>query len=335
MKFQAALSDANRVIDSLGYLSALHWNRLYRIPVADRDPLTFNIEEDSLDQLIIKVSDLGNSGGLQRKELSVTNSMDIRVLAVNNKPQALAPSSVLAYEDRPYVFNKEIQVADPDSQDFGYSSRLLTANLSAIHGRLYLNEDVLQDPISKIELLAYQTSQQEYRGLYYDPPKYGNKCQFQGQCSDDSKDTKYGFYATAWYGVVYSPLTAGSDAPTQGCGICPEDTGNKFISIRGNIEALNNALSTVTYLPDPNFNTRYGIAEQITFSINDNGALGEKGAPSLSDSTVINVVVESVNDKPIIGRRILTSIPLTMDSTYLHPKSLLVKRKRKSMTTKL
>ena len=307
VKFQAALSDANRVIDSLGYLSALHWNRLYRIPVADRDPLTFNIEEDSLDQLIIKVSDLGNSGGLQRKELSVTNSMDIRVLAVNNKPQALAPSSVLAYEDRPYVFNKEIQVADPDSQDFGYSSRLLTANLSAIHGRLYLNEDVLQDPISKIELLAYQTSQQEYRGLYYDPPKYGNKCQFQGQCSDDSKDTKYGFYATAWYGVVYSPLTAGSDAPTQGCGICPEDTGNKFISIRGNIEALNNALSTVTYLPDPNFNTRYGIAEQITFSINDNGALGEKGAPSLSDSTVINVVVESVNDKPIIGRRILTS----------------------------
>jgi len=307
VKFQAALSDANDVVDSLGYISALHWNRLFRIPFAERDPLTFDIEEDSLDTLTITVDDLGNSGGLQREPLSVTNTMNIRVLSVNNQPQAIAPALVTAYEDTPYNFFNQIQIADPDSEDYGFSDFTLTVNLTAIHGRLYLNEIKLQEKLdsAEVKLNVYSVDHQEYRGLYSVERKYGDGCQFQIQCSDDSSDSKFGFYATAWYGIVYSPVT--SEGEIQGCGICPEDTGNKFISINGNMEALNEVLSAVTYLPDPNFNTRFGVDESITFSVNDNGALGEKGSPSLSDTTVINVIVESVNDQPIIGRRVQTT----------------------------
>ena len=74
------------------------------------------------------------------------------------------------------------------------------------------------------------------------------------------------------------------------------------------------AISNITYLPDPNYNTRVpGNSEEIVLEINDAGALGDslKNAagklvppPSLKGKKVINVNIESVNDAPIIGRRI-------------------------------
>ncbi len=145
--------------------------------------------------------------------------------------------------------------------------------------------------------------------------KYGKGCQFKPQCSDganlNSDDTSFGFFETQWYGKVY-PLegqTVGRDA--HSCGICSDVVGNRFISLEGTFEDINKALELVTYLPDPHFNTRYGIKEYITFSVNDNGALGNDRAssPSLSHTHQIEVIVDSVNDRPIVGRRVRMKRP--------------------------
>ena len=152
----------------------------------------------------------------------------------------------------------------------------------------------------------------QFRGTKY--MRYGEGCQFKAQCSDGgyltSEDTDYGFFATQWYGVVY-PLEGQTLANAHSCGICPDIVGNKFISMKGTFADLNKALELVTYLPDPHFNTRFGIKEYITFSVNDGGASGnDANAPPLSHTHVIEVIVDSVNDRPIIGRRIESPRPI-------------------------
>jgi hypothetical protein len=99
------LVDINRALEGVRYLGDLHYNRLYRIPVEQRDAATFKIESDDLDQLDIFVSDNGNSGGEARDIKTATNVINIRVAAVNDPPEIDAPSFVQAVEDVPYRFD--------------------------------------------------------------------------------------------------------------------------------------------------------------------------------------------------------------------------------------
>jgi hypothetical protein len=101
------------------------------------------------------------------------------------------------------------------------------------------------------------------------------------------------------------PLSTGQSLPL---------VGNRVIVLEGPLRMLTLAISNITYLPDPNYNTRVpGNSEEIVLEINDAGALGDslKNAagklvppPSVKGKKVINVNIESVNDAPIIGRRI-------------------------------
>jgi hypothetical protein len=154
-------------------------------------------------------------------------------------------------------------------------------------------------------------------GNMINKPSYGDGCQYKPQCSDNddlrTPDSAYGFFATAWYGLVYSPQKQSGVTAVMGCGICPEHVGNKFISMVGAFQDINKALSKVIYLPDPHFNTRYGMKENILFEVSDDGAIGnDASAPALTDSLSINVIVESVNDRPIVGRR----VKLTREINY-------------------
>jgi len=167
-----------------------------------------------------------------------------------------------------------------------------------------------------LTFVDYDSQGAQFRGSKY--IKYGNGCQFEPQCSDGatlmSRDTDFGFFATRWYGTVY-PLegsTIGPDGTAHSCGICPDVVGNRFISIEGTFADINKALELVTYLPDPHFNTRFGTKEFITFSVNDGGALGNNRAssPSLSQTRIIEVVVDSVNDRPLVGRRVELNRPI-------------------------
>ena len=89
--------------------------------------------------------------------------------------------------------------------------------------------------------------------------------------------------------------------------------GNRVIVCQGPLRMLTLAISNITYLPYPNYNTRVlGNSEEIVLEINDAGALcalknaGGKHVPPPSHKAkkVINVNIESENDAPIIGRRI-------------------------------
>jgi len=332
--------DINRAIGELRYQTNLHYNRFFRIPVEERDPLTFNIETDSVDTLTIEASDMGNSGGLLRDIKSSRVTATVRVAAVNDRPKANGPAQVKAFEDLPLTFmatpdhpleTSMLSVSDPDSQDYRFSEKILHVNLSCTHGRLFLNEEYLKsdwnefmgedvhpdDRNPNLANIRYKLwDGQQQRGLHWANPEngvhephFGNGCQTKPQCSDGdtlvSKDSRYGFFATRWYGVVYSPQINGDgDLVEIGCGFCPDDAGNRFISISGTMANLNKALSTVTYLPDPDFNTRYGISEAIVFEVNDGGAQGnDNQLVELTHRHVVNVIVESVNDRPFVGVR--------------------------------
>ena len=349
------LVDINRALDSLSYLSNSNYNRFYRPPPEQRD-VTFKLEADSLDTLVVTANDFGNSGGGPRDQRSNSLQIPIRVAAVNDRPTAEGPARITAFEDLPFHFQDgdphplrgpRLSVSDPDYLDYLFEVEIFTVNISCLHGRLFLNEEFLKsertDISNPVRPVQYQVGMaqedeplrrsgvvfkiwdlnQELKGLTnveYDAQgvqsrgtpyiKYGNRCQFEPQCSDGaslkSDDTSFGFFETPWYGKVY-PLegqTVGRDA--HSCGICPDIVGNRFISLEGTFADVNKALELVTYLPDPHFNTRYGIKEYITLSVNDNGALGNDriSSPRLSHTHQIEVIVDSVNDRPIVGRRV-------------------------------
>ena len=338
------LVQITNALSNLQYVTRPYYNRFYRPPVNQRDPVTFNIDTDSTDSLNIVVNDLGNSGGMGYSPQIATESITILVAAVNNPPVAHGPSSIYATEDHPFNFEgitTGLSVSDPDSGDYGFSSGIFTVNMSCVNGRLFLNETFLEETGVSTVRITYKNwadPRLELRGLHtvvnaLSSPIFGSGCQTKIQCSDGSKytssDTKYGFYKSAKYGVVYSPTVFGG--PAIGCGFCPEDAGNKFLSIEGVMDDINLALSLVTYLPDPNFNTRIlGSSDTIVFNVSDNGDMGnDASAPALTDSLSINIVVESVNDRPIVGRaveenRYITSyLPPTITRTKVSDTALL------------
>jgi len=359
--FFGPIVDINRALASVRYLGDRDYNRFYRIPPEQRDPLTFKIEADSVDLITITANDLGNSGGSLRDEQSSAQTIPIRVLAINDRPQAVGPASVKAYEDVPLHFLQAkyeadstvnhplkvdgLMITDPDYKDYLFDTRLFTLNVSCEHGRLFLNEEFLVQPgVSsregrfgpdpRIQFVDWEGGQ-EYRGVHFadqdnlgirfDEPQFGAGCQFRPQCSDGanlkSDDSPWGFFTTQVYGTVY-PRHAQEGSATNsdlsgwrrevwasertGCGICPGIVGNKFISIRGRFADINEALAIVTYLPDPHFNTRYGIEENILLQVSDNGAQGNSQSElkPLTHEIRIPVVVESINDRPLVGRRL-------------------------------
>jgi len=318
--FIGDLIDVQRTLRNVNYITNLNYNRLFRPPVRERDPLTFDPEADNLDILSMSADDLGNAGGSELDQKSVHKQVNIRIEAVNDKPKANGPMRITVKEDLPFHFQRKTRtrlfVSDPDYSDYGFNLRVFTVNLTCSNGRLYLNETFLKMngvANNRISFRYWTGSSMEKRGLHFEErsniqPKYGNNCQLKPQCSDGvditSEDSPYGFFKSEMYGLVYSPQTEGGRS--QGCGICPENTGNRFISIEGVFDDINEALSFVTYLPDPHFNTRpVGREEFILFSVNDNGGLGnDASAPSLTDTLEISVLIESVNDRPIIGRKV-------------------------------
>jgi len=316
----APIVDVNRALQALLYVTDIDYNRLFRPPVEERDPLTFDIEADNLDVLTLVSEDLGNSGGSGRVSNRVTKSVDMRVASVNDAPVANGPTQVKVMEDIPFHFRQTkdefgnivsgLSVSDPDFEDFGFAQRIFTVNISCTHGRVFLNESYLEQAGGDIIFRTWTREHPERRGVHSvdvigrSAPIFGDSCQFEAQCSDGagfkSDDKPWGFFKSEMYGLVYSPAP---DGESVGCGKCPENAGNKFISIDGTFSSVNKALSLVTYLPDPHFNTRYGERERIYFQVTDNGAIGNDAtAPILSDELRIDVVVESVNDRPIIGQ---------------------------------
>jgi len=307
----ADLVDMQRVLSNIQYTTIQHFNRLWR-PPASSQGLDFDPAANIFDRMTVEVEDLGNSGGTELVNNRVSSTVDILVAAVNNKPSANGPAKIFATEDNPYHFNGTLNISDPDYLDYGFSSRILYVNLSCSHCRLYLNETFLRSALVQKKIQMKFWNGVEQRGYYWmfsngGPPKFGDGCQFIPQCSDNSTfrspDSPWGFFKSAKYGVVYSPLTSGG--PSVGCGVCPADTGNRFISIEGTFENINRALSLVTYLPDPNFNTETGIQERLILQVDDNGAIGDNvNAPALTDELQIVVDIKAVNDRPIIGRKV-------------------------------
>lgn len=308
--------DVNRALAALQYQTDRDYNRLFRPPEEERDPLTFDIEADNLDVLSLEVQDLGNSGGSAQINNRVSRSVDLRVAAVNDLPVANGPNQVKVMEDIPYHFTNTLFVTDPDFEDYGFNTRIFTVNLSCTHGRLFLNETFLTENAGDIIYRVWSRDLPERRGLHQvdagsnPSPVFGSGCQMLAQCSDGaygkSRDQPWGFFESVMYGLAYSPQELGG--PSVGCGNCPEDAGNKFLSIDGTFESINRALSVVTYLPDPHFNTRRGrtsntVTETIVFQVTDNGAIGNDGtAPVLRNERRIRVTVESINDRPLIGQ---------------------------------
>jgi len=76
----------------------------------------------------------------------------------------------------------------------------------------------------------------------------------------------------------------------------------KFIALEGRFPDINAALSNVTYLSDPDFNTFYGYSESLHIEVSDNGIMGDAPVTALSHSMRIPITVLPVNDAPVVGR---------------------------------
>ena len=291
-----------------------NYNRLYRIPVKDRDPATFDINADDYDQLFVTVNDMGNSGGGVRSIQSVSAVSKIVSAARNNAPFVTGPSLIVAHEDIPYSILNAIRINDPDEGDYGFNDSLITAthldgmgfivNLTVENGCLFINEGfflkgteyagrgmpILGDPHCSLvaDFYVQGVDACTIRLKDYGQPKYGLhavKCAdiTSGSCTDQIYDPCYSYLTEVQQPWCYARMCA------------------KFLSFEGRFPDVNQILSNITYLSDPQFNTYYGYSEQILIQVTDNGILGDIITP-LSGSLVIPIEVIAVNDAPVIGR---------------------------------
>ncbi len=94
VQMMGTMIDINRALETMHYITDVDFNRLWRPPVADRDPLTFNIEADTLETLTLVANDMGNSGGGKYDPQETTRVVNLRVVAINDKPKANGPPVV-------------------------------------------------------------------------------------------------------------------------------------------------------------------------------------------------------------------------------------------------
>lgn len=191
LSFLGPIVDVNRALQSLLYVTIPRYNRLYRPPVAARDPLTFDIEENSQDSLQILLSDLGNSGGGDRNTQSSFRATRIIVSAVNNRPTANGPGSISVSEDIPHHFisapdaqgrnNRGIYITDPDYLDYLFDERIFTVKLNCSNGRLFLNETYLKGEGAGHISYKYYGNGQERKGLHAGESPFPLSC-----CTDCS-----------------------------------------------------------------------------------------------------------------------------------------------------
>jgi hypothetical protein len=73
-----------------------------------------------------------------------------------------------------------------------------------------------------------------------------------------------------------------------------EDGNLRILSMQGSIDSVNGVINSLKYIPDANFN---GV-DTLTINVSDLGYVGLGGA--LKDSVYITIVVEAVNDAPVI-----------------------------------
>ena len=115
IEFYGRLFDVNKALGAMQYLTNNNYNRLSREPLCFPPPLDkldacqalptpFDPTTNDVDTLLVQVSDLGNSGGLERDIKISERSMQILSEAVNDRPRISAPMEVLSIEDWPFSF---------------------------------------------------------------------------------------------------------------------------------------------------------------------------------------------------------------------------------------
>ncbi|EKX40424.1 hypothetical protein GUITHDRAFT_113453 [Guillardia theta CCMP2712] len=343
IEFYSPLLYAQAALQSLIYLTYNpefpNYNRLYRLPKDERNPATFNINADDFDKLSVTANDMGNSGGGARVENEVTSSMQIITMAVNNPPEIHAPSVIAVREDVPYSILTRLDASpplhgifltDPDQNDYGFNDSKVTlektlgfaVNLSVDHGCIFVNENFLQygheyagrnltDALgntiyikvgdSQCSLIdPFATDGCTIRLLDYGQPKEGlHAVKCISQCT------------SVTFAPCYSatPPTVDRHCYGRGCA--------KFLAFEGRFADINNVLSNITYVSDPNFNTHYGVQESLLIQVTDNGILGDPPDIPHRAQLRIPIVVEPVNDAPIIGRlQNAQCIDYRADGTY-------------------
>ena len=99
IEFYANVKSAELAMRGIKYLTNNpnypEYNRLYRLPEAERDPTTFKIDANDYDVLHITANDMGNSGGADHdiKEVRATRSGSIALVCiVLNFPILMVPT---------------------------------------------------------------------------------------------------------------------------------------------------------------------------------------------------------------------------------------------------
>ena len=294
------------------------YNRLYRLPVEERDPTTFKIDANDFDVLHVTANDMGNSGGGYRDIKTVTKSLPIVVLAVNNKPKLSGPPRINdIYEDVPYnIINNPaankygINVTDPDQSNFGFNDPRLVfgeslgfmVNLTVTHGCLFVNEEFLR-------FGPEYANRATNKAVLGGPDCALDKSFDIGGCTIRLKDygqDKDGLHAVRCtdpqckateIAPCYSDTTPGKDPHCYGGRAC-----TKMLALEGRFPDINRLLSNVTYLSDKDFNTGYGYTEQLVVEVSDNGIIGDPPIITYTDRLVIPITVLPINDPPVIGR---------------------------------
>lgn len=172
-------------------------------------------------------------------------------------------------------------------QDFGFADKPFHLNISAEHGRLFLDEEFIQLGIAR---------QAGTADIPCDTCNLLLQLQSCCRCNGGLPGCSlqlHDFGRDWFYARNQRPAGLFADPPKW-------KVGNKFVSIVGTYSDLNRVLEGFSYLSDKDFNTRYGISESITLSVSDQGNMGEVyfQTEPLLGRTTISMLVDSVNDKP-------------------------------------
>ena len=323
IEFHASRRFASLALKDMKYLTHNpnypFYNRLYRLPEGERDPVTFKIDANDYDVISLTVDDMGNSGGALQDKKVVEAASPIIVAAVNNPPELHGPAAITVLEDTPFsiIYDKQsgetdgVYITDADEANFGFNeprivlgkSHGFMVNLTVEHGCLFLNE----------HFLRYGP---EYAGRVKNVAKIGGPdCSLQASfdlngCTIRLKDfgqPRNGIHATRCLDslcteFVMDPCFSDVLVGRKSAEHCYGRHCAKFIAIEGRFSDINSALSNITYLNDPDFNTFYGYSEHLRVDVADNGIIGDAPVTSFTHSLEISITVLPSNDPPVIGK---------------------------------